>query len=103
MPHISPETLERLFQRHQDITMCVHGIRTRIQGSGSAVVRIVGHLALEQVPEEDGQELPEEYCLVVELPMTASKLAVVTGHLDDTMGRMVDSALNAIITEDGET
>lgn len=103
MPHITPQTLDRLFDREQDFAMCVHGARTRLAKDGSsAVVRIVGHLVLE-VPEEDGQETPEEFCLVVDLPMSTECLARIAGLFDETMGQMVDSALGAIIAEDGET
>lgn len=103
MPHITPQALDRLFEQDQDFSMCVHGIRsTIVEGGSSAVVRIVGHLVLE-VPEEDGPEIPKEFFLVMDLPMSAARLAGITGHFDETMGQMVESALGAIIAEDGET
>lgn len=103
MPHISPETLEALFQRDPDVTMCVHGLQTRILTPDTAVVRLAGHLALSGAPEEGDQDLPAEYCLVVDIPMSSATVALASAHMDETMGQMVDSALEAITTEDGET
>lgn len=107
MPHITPQALEVLFRREQDMSLCLHGVRSRIIPTSAgprAVVRIVGHLVLDEVPaEDDGQVVPEEFYLVLDLPMAPETVALVNGHFDDTMGQMVDSALEAIITEDGET
>ncbi|MEV0151553.1 MULTISPECIES: hypothetical protein [unclassified Nonomuraea] len=106
MPHITPHALERLFQRDPDVTMCLHGLRSSLVPTTAgpvAVTRIVGHLVLGVPAEDDGQEIPEEFALVLDLPLPLAKLAVARGHFDDTMDQMMDSALDALITEDGET
>jgi hypothetical protein len=105
MTHISPEALKRLYARDPDVVLCLHGLQTRLSDDhGLAMVRIVGHLVLEEVPAEDGDpEIPEDMYLVLDLPMDVTRLTLVSGHIDETMGPMVESALERLITEDGDT
>jgi hypothetical protein len=105
MPHLSSEALERLFTRDPDMTVCVHGLRTEIvprEAGPLAVARIVAHLVLEAPAEEDSAEVPEEFFLVLDIPMAPETVAMVNGHFDDTMDQMTEIALERLITEDGE-
>jgi hypothetical protein len=106
MSHLTHEALERLFSReNRDAALCLHGIRSRLIDTPAgplAVARIVAHLVLDEVPEED-MEPGEESFLVMDIPMSPATLALVNGHFDETMSQMTESALERLITEDGET
>ena len=105
MSHLSSVTIERLLSRDPDITMCLHGIQSRIMegvDGPMAVARIVAHLVLDATAEDDPGEVREEFCLVLDLPMAPETLAMVNGHFDDTMGQMMEIALERLTTEDGE-
>jgi hypothetical protein len=105
MFHLSPEALERLFSREWvDAALCVHGIRAQVMDTPEgplAVTRIVAHLVLDDLPEE-AVEAQEDAFLVMDIPLCPAKLALVSGHFSETMDRMTETALERIITEDGD-
>jgi len=100
MSHIAQETLDRLFaeDRDADVTMCVHGVQTRVlpgdadDPEDTIITRVVGHPVVE---DWDG-ELTEDVCLVLDIPMDAGTLALTAGHFADTMDRLTDKALGEL-------